>query len=416
LRLKSLKKEEFTTVEKTKHKMLSGKRIILGISGGIAAYKCVELVRQLKKNGAEVQVIMTADAASFVSKKSLSVVSGNPVLDTFWTEGEQWNNHVKLGLWADVLLVAPATANTIAKMALGLCDTLLLATYLSNRGATLICPAMDLDMWEHPAVQENIQTLLQRHTIIGPESGELASGLVGKGRMTEPEEIIETLNSFFNKGTSFKGQKILITAGPTLEKIDPVRYISNFSSGKMGYALAEEAAQNGAEVILISGPTQLTISHPAIQRIDVLSAEEMYQVVHQHWDQCTIGILAAAVADYAPGEIAPEKIKKSDGTMDIKLLKTKDILKSLGAIKRPNQQLIGFALETENEIPNAIQKRENKNCDFIVLNSTNIEGTTFGADNNKVFIINKEGLQAESEIASKKEIAKFILEKTILCS
>lgn len=396
--------------------MFSGKRIILGISGGIAAYKCVELVRQLKKIGADVQVIMTSDAASFVSKKSLSVVSGNPVLDTFWTEGEEWNNHVKLGLWADVLLIAPATANTIAKMAHGLCDNLLLATYLSNRSATIICPAMDLDMWEHPAVQENIQTLGKRHTIIGPESGELASGLVGKGRMTEPEEIVAQLGAFFTENTPLKGQKILITAGPTLEKIDPVRYISNFSSGKMGYALAELAANYGAEVILVSGPTQLTISHPRIQRIDVLSAEEMYQSVHQHWDQCTGGILAAAVADYAPGEMAKEKIKKSDGTMDLVLQKTKDILKSLGAIKRADQKLIGFALETENELQNAIKKRENKNCDFIVLNSTKIEGTTFGADNNKVFIINKDGLQAESEIASKKEIAKFILEKTILCS
>jgi len=389
--------------------MLSGKRIILGVSGGIAAYKTVELARLLKKNGADVQVILTEDAAHFVSSKSLSVVTGRPVLSSFWDEKEQWNNHVKLGLWADLLLLAPATANTLAKMCHGLCDNLLLATYLSNRSQTVVCPAMDLDMWEHPSVQSNITTLAQRHTLIGPESGELASGLVGKGRMTNPEDIVQQLDGILGTGLSLDGKTVMLTAGPTVEAIDPVRYITNHSSGKMGFALATELGNKGAKVHLVAGPTHLTLDHPNVEIHHVQSAQDMFEACKAVWDQCDAGIFAAAVADYTPKVVADQKIKKKESSMTMEFTKTVDILKHFGHAK-DKQLVVGFALETENEEANAQAKLKNKQCDFLVLNSTRNEGTTFGSDHNKVIIFDAKGKVFESEKESKRTIAQRIIE------
>mgnify|MGYP006166301721 CR=1 FL=1 len=396
--------------------VLSGKKILLGISGGIAAYKTANLVRLFIKAGAQVQVVMSPASLHFVTPLTLATLSKNPVYSTFYNEEEstgEWNNHVELGLWADLMLIAPATANTLSKMANGNCDNLLIATYLSAKCPVYFAPAMDLDMYKHPSTLDSFHKLKSFGNIIIPaETGELASGLSGEGRMAEPENIIAFLENDILEKLPLKGKKILVTAGPTYEAIDPVRFIGNHSSGKMGFDIANQAANNGAEVILISGPTHFKIDNPLINLVRVTSAQEMYDACHTYYDKVDVAIAAAAVADYKPKNVAHQKIKKNDATFTIELAKTKDILASLGTIKK-NQFLIGFALETENEIEHAKLKIQKKNLDLIVLNSLNDEGAGFGKSTNKVTFIDKNFQIEPMDLKSKEAVALDIINKII---
>ncbi len=396
--------------------VLSGKKVILGVSGGIAAYKTASLVRLFITAGAHVQVIMTPASKDFVTPLTLSTLSKNPVYSTFYKDEEdnvQWNNHVELGLWGDLMVIAPATANTLSKMVNGNCDNLLIATYLSARCPVYFAPAMDLDMYKHPSTIKSLNALRQfGKTIIPAESGELASGLSGEGRMAEPSTIIAFIESDLLSKLPLKGKKILVTAGPTFESIDPVRFIGNHSSGKMGFDIADEAARLGAEVILISGPTNLRVKNNLINVIDVVSAEEMYNACHLFFNDVDVVISAAAVSDYRPKNVAVQKIKKNDNNFSIELEKTKDILASLGEIKN-NQFLIGFALETENEIENAKSKIQKKNLDLIVLNSLQDEGAGFGSFTNKVTFIDSDFIIETMGLKLKEEVAVDILNKVI---
>ncbi len=391
--------------------MLRNKKIILGVCGSIAAYKAAILTRLLVKSGAEVKVIITPAAKDFITPLTLATLSKNPALSEFTkNEAGEWNNHVALGLWADAIIIAPASANTLAKMANGICDNLLLATYLSARCPVFVAPAMDLDMYQHPATTANLTSLkTYGNEIIEAEFGELASGLTGNGRMAEPENIIDLLSNFFSTNLKFRNRKVLITAGPTYEKIDPVRFIGNHSSGKMGYAIAHSLADKGADVILVSGPTHLKADHPSISVVSVNSAEEMYQACMNHYPSTDIAILAAAVADYTPKETFEQKLKKNSNDMSIALVKTHDIAASLGEIKKEHQLNIGFALETENEASNALKKLTAKNFDIIVLNSLQDTGAGFGYDTNKISIID-QNKSVEYELKSKKEVAEDIIE------
>jgi phosphopantothenoylcysteine decarboxylase/phosphopantothenate--cysteine ligase len=397
--------------------VLSGKKILLGISGGIAAYKTASLVRLLIKAGAHVQVVMTPASKDFVTPLTLSTLSKNSVYSSFYNEEDEnamWNNHVELGLWADYMVIAPATANTLAKMANGVCNNLLLATYLSAKCPVYFAPAMDLDMYKHPSTLASFEKLANfKNTIIPAESGELASGLSGEGRMAEPENIISFLENDIESKLPLKNKTILITAGPTYEAIDPVRFIGNYSSGKMGYDIAYEAAQLGAKVILISGPSHQIINHHLVELIRVTSAQEMYEVSIKQFPNVDVAIAAAAVADYRPINIASQKIKKTNSTFSIELEKTKDILATLGELKK-NQFLIGFALETENEIENAKLKIQKKNLDLIVLNSLNDEGAGFGNSTNKVTFIDSAFTIEPKELKSKEDVAKDIIQKVML--
>lgn len=395
--------------------MLKGKKILLGVSGSISAYKSAYIIRELIKAGAEVKVLMTSASLSFISPLTLATLSKNPVIHSF-THGDQgeWNNHVELGLWADLMLIAPASANTIAKMANGLCDNVLMAAYLSARCPVMFAPAMDHDMYLHPSVQQNMNLLEKRGNLkINPDKGELASGLIGEGRLKEPEEIVKIINDFFSKRekSSLKNKTILITAGPTYEAIDPVRFIGNHSSGKMGFAIAKSCAERGAKVILVSGPVNQAISHSNIQRIDVVSAEEMFNEVEKHKNSYDVAILSAAVADYTPETISEQKIKKKEAgeALQLKLKSTKDILGNLGNTKKDKQILVGFALETHDEKSNALKKLKNKNLDMIVLNSLNDKGAGFKNDTNKITILDKNNICLEFELKSKQEAAEDIL-------
>ena len=396
--------------------MLSGKNILLGVSGGIAAYKTTFLVRLLIKAGAQVKVIMTQSASSFVSPLTLSTLSKNPVLMDFVNEEDgslSWNNHVELGLWADVMLIAPATANTLSKMANGTCDNLLLATYLSAKCPVYFAPAMDLDMYQHPSTKNSLDKLESfGNTLIPAESGELASGLHGEGRMAEPENIVAFIQEDLKKGLHLSGKKVLITAGPTQEAIDPVRFLGNRSTGTMGFELAKKAANLGANVILVSGPTHLNIEHYNIQLIRVTSAQEMYEACHEHYPDTHIAICAAAVADYRPKIIASEKVKKQEGDMKIELERTPDILMSLGEAKQ-NQFLVGFALETQNELENAKGKLKRKHLDGIVLNSLKDDGAGFGGSTNKITFIDKNSEIKTFDLKTKPEVASDIWKEII---
>ena len=406
--------------------VLNGKKILLGVSGGIAAYKTASLVRLFIKAGAHVQVIMTPASKVFVTPLTLATLSKNPVYSTFYetpddvsselteVKGEGvWNNHVELALWADFMVIAPATANTLSKMASGTCDNLLLATYLSAKCPVYFAPAMDLDMYKHPTTLANFKALHSfGNTIIPAESGELASGLSGEGRMAEPENILAFIEADLESKLPLKGKKILITAGPTYEAIDPVRFIGNHSSGKMGYDIAQSAAEQGASVVLVSGPSHCKVTHSAIELIHVVSAQEMFDACHLHYAKVDVAIAAAAVADYKPKTIASQKIKKSEAELSIALEKTQDVLASLGAAKK-NQFLIGFALETENEIENAKLKIQKKNLDLIVLNSLQDEGAGFKKATNKVTFIDKNFSVEPMELKSKEAVATDIVNKII---
>ncbi|MBQ7878775.1 MAG: bifunctional phosphopantothenoylcysteine decarboxylase/phosphopantothenate--cysteine ligase CoaBC [Bacteroidaceae bacterium] len=390
--------------------MLQGKKIVLGVTGSIAAYKAAILVRLLVKEGAEVQVVMTPSSKEFITPLTLSTLSGRPVLcDFFHSADGAWNSHVELGLWADAMIVAPATASTIGKMVSGVADNLLVTTYLSMKAPVFIAPAMDLDMFAHPSTQKNLQVLRgYGNNIIEPASGELASHLNGKGRMEEPGNIVTVLKDFFLHKASLSGKKVLITAGPTYEKIDPVRFIGNYSSGKMGFALANECALRGADVTLVAGPVSLPTPHPGIHRIDVESASQMYEASMEVFPSCDVAILCAAVADYRPAVTADRKIKRAVQSMTIELEANKDIAAALGGIKRKNQHLIGFALETNNGEINAREKLQKKNLDFIVLNSLEDEGAGFAVDTNKVTIIDKNS-SSSFPLKSKREVAHDII-------
>jgi phosphopantothenoylcysteine decarboxylase/phosphopantothenate--cysteine ligase len=396
--------------------VLSGKKILLGVSGGIAAYKTATLVRLFIKAGADVQVVMTPASKDFVTPLTLSTLSKNPVYSTFYNEEDedaQWNNHVELGLWADLMLIAPATANTLSKMVNGNCDNLLIATYLSAKCPVYFAPAMDLDMYKHPSTLASFQTLKQfGNTIIPAESGELASGLSGEGRMAEPENIITFIERDLESQLPLKGKRLLVTAGPTYEAIDPVRFIGNHSTGKMGFDIAECAAQLGAAVTLISGPTALQVQGKNITLVRVTSAAEMYAACHQYYAEVDVAICAAAVADYKPKFTADQKIKKSESTLTLELEKTQDILASLGQSKE-NQFLIGFALETENEIENAKLKIQKKNLDLIVLNSLQDKGAGFATATNKVTFIDKNFDIEALPLKSKEAVATDIINKVI---
>ena len=395
--------------------MLGGKKIILGVTGGIAAYKSALLTRLLVKAGAEVKVIMTPAAHEFITPLTLATLSKNPVLTAFQSkENGQWNNHVELGLWADAFVIAPATANTIAKMAHGICDNLLLATYLSARCPVWIAPAMDLDMLQHPATQANLKTVRNfGNHIIDSAFGELASGLTGNGRMAEPEEILQQLEAgLHTRSTSLLGKSVLVTAGPTYEAIDPVRFIGNHSSGKMGFAIAEELASQGASVTLVAGPTDQHTQNSSIKVTSVTSAEEMFEACSAVFPKTDITILAAAVADYKPLTKATEKIKKN-GSMTLELTKTQDIAASLGKIKNADQFIVGFALETEHEHDNADKKLESKNFDLIVLNSLKDPGAGFGHDTNKITIIDRKHKSTSFALKNKKEVARDIVQAII---
>ena len=395
--------------------MLTGKKIILGVTGSIAAYKSAILTRLLVKSGAEVKIVLTAAAKEFITPLTLSTLSKNPVYSQFMVgETGEWNNHVELGLWGDAMIIAPASANTMAKMANGLCDNLLLATYLSARCPVFFAPAMDLDMYQHPSTQANIAKLISYgNHIINPNDGELASGLSGVGRMAEPEEIVAALEEFFAIDQPLKGKKALVSAGPTYENIDPVRFIGNHSSGKMGYAIAARLAQLGAQVTLVSGPSSQKINQEGVTKISVTSAKQMYDACTNAAPQQDILVMAAAVADYTPVEVAAEKIKKAEGEMTITLTKTADILKELGKNKTQQQVLVGFALETTNELEHARQKLQNKNLDFIVLNSMNDKGAGFGVDTNKITLLDRAGNQENFDLKSKQEVAADIVNKII---
>ncbi|MGG7471111.1 bifunctional phosphopantothenoylcysteine decarboxylase/phosphopantothenate--cysteine ligase CoaBC [Chryseobacterium arthrosphaerae] len=390
---------------------VSGKKILIAVSGGIAAYKIHFLIRDFVKKGAEVQVIMTPDSEHFVTKLSLSTLSKKPVYSDFYGDNGTWNSHVELALWADVMIIAPCTANTLSKIVHGACDNLVIATYMSAKCPVFIAPAMDLDMYVHPSTKRNLELAESfGHTVIPAESGELASGLTGQGRMAEPATIFATVERFFAEGVqtrSLEGKTVLITAGPTYEAIDPVRFIGNHSSGKMGFSLAEEASKRGAKVILISGPSVQTLNDPNVELHKVTSAKEMLAKVFEFYDRIDIGIASAAVADYAPKEVAKEKIKKNDDNLTIELVKNPDILKTMGE-KKTHQFLVGFALETQNEEENAKGKLEKKNLDMIVLNSLRDEGAGFKNDTNKIKIFTKTE-KKEFDLKSKDDVARDIL-------
>lgn len=394
--------------------MLHGKRIILGVTGSIAAYKSAVLTRLLVKAGAEVKVIMTPSAHDFITPLTLATLSRHPVLTRFQQdETGTWHNHVDLGLWADAMLIAPASANTLAKMAHGQCDNLLLAVYLSARCPVWVAPAMDLDMLQHPATQHNLAKLVTYgHHVISAGYGELASGLVGQGRLAEPEEIVDALTRHF-QGGRLAGKKALVTAGPTYEAIDPVRFIGNHSSGKMGFAIAERMAAEGADVTVVTGPTVMKAQHPRIRVVSVTSAQDMYAAASDVFPETDIAVLAAAVADYRPTVRADQKIKKQDGNLVIELTKTTDIAASLGKMKRPGQLMVGFALETEHEQANAEKKLNAKNFDFIVLNSLNDAGAGFQHDTNKITIIDRDLRTRHFELKDKQAVARDIVD-TIL--
>ena len=392
---------------------LSGKHIILGICGGIAAYKSVSLLRLLVKAGAEVQVVITPAGKQFITPVTLSSLSQKPVVSEFFTANTgEWHSHVDLGLWADCMVIAPATASTIGKMAHGIADNMLVTTYLSAKSQVFVAPAMDLDMMAHPSTTVNIALLRSYgNIIIEPESGELASGLVGKGRMEEPEKIVAVLEEYFAKKADLKGKKVLITAGPTHEKIDPVRFIGNYSSGKMGYALAEECAARGAEVTLVSGPVSISISHPAVKVVKVESAREMLAACEEAFPESDVAVMCAAVADYAPAEVADRKIKREHSEVpEIRLVKNPDIAATLGQRKTAAQRLVGFALETDNELDNAQEKLVRKNLDMIVLNSMRDKGAGFGTDTNKISIIKGGGSRLDFGLKSKREVAADIVD------
>lgn len=391
---------------------MKGKKIVLGITGSIAAYKAAVLTRALIKKGTEVQIVITPAGKEFITPITLSALTSKPVISEFFAQRDgTWHSHVDLGLWADAMLIAPATASTIGKMAHGIADNMLVTTYLSMKAPVFIAPAMDLDMFAHPSTRHNLDILRSYgNHIIEPASGELASHLVGKGRMEEPEKIVEVLETFFARAEDLKGKHILITAGPTYEKIDPVRFIGNYSSGKMGYALAEACARRGADVTLISGPVALQVQHPAIRRIDVESAEQMYQAAIRIYPQANAGILCAAVADFTPETVASNKIKREGEDLIVRLKPTQDIAAALGKIKRPDQRLVGFALETYDEQIHAQEKRKRKNFDFIVLNSLNDAGAGFRCDTNKITILDESGI-TPYPLKDKHEVASDIIDK-----
>jgi len=400
--------------------MLKGKKIVLGITGSIAAYKSCLIIRELIKSGAEVQVVITPAGKEFITPITLSALTHKPVVSEFFSQKDgTWNSHVDLGLWADAMVIAPCTAATLGKMANGVADNMLITTYLSMKAPVFIAPAMDLDMYKHPSTQKNIETLrsFENH-IIEPGSGFLASGLEGKGRMEEPENIVKALVDFFSTSSEspsytedLKDKKILITAGPTYEKIDPVRFIGNYSSGKMGFALAEECSRRGAKVVLVTGPVSLTCTEN-IQRVDVESCKEMYEAAVGEFPNCNAAILCAAVADFRPETIAEQKIKRVGDELLLKLKPTQDIAATIGSMKREGQRIVAFALETNEEESNAQRKLEKKNADFIVLNSTRIPGTTFQADDNQITIINKEGKKSYAK-KPKTEVARDIIDELV---
>ena len=391
--------------------MLGNKKIVLGITGSIAAYKACILVRLLIKKGAEVQVVMTPSAKEFITPLTLATLTKKPVVSEFFDRRDgSWHSHVSLGLWADAMLIAPASASTIGKMANGIADNMLVTTYLSMKAPVFVAPAMDLDMYAHPSTQQNLRKLASYgNHIIEPGTGHLASDLEGKGRMEEPERIVEVLEQFFAKQSVLSGKKVLITAGPTYEKIDPVRFIGNYSSGKMGFALAEVCAEQGAEVTLVSGPVTLTAKHPAIHRVDVESAAEMYEAATHNFPDADIAILCAAVADFTPKVSADKKIKRKGDNLTLELQPTRDIAAALGRVKREGQVMVGFALETNDELDNARKKLKEKNLDFIVMNSLQDKGAGFRVDTNKVTIIDRQGLTAY-DTKSKREVAEDIVE------
>lgn len=394
---------------------MQGKKILLGITGSIAAYKSAALVRLLVKSGAEVRVVMSRSAHDFVTPLTLATLSRNPVLTEF-TEGStgEWNNHVELGLWADLFVIAPASANTLSKMAAGSCDNLLTAVYLSARCPVAVSPAMDLDMWQHAATQRNISQLSQDGVrFIAPRFGELASGLVGLGRMAEPEEIHQFIVDTISPTSALAGKKVLLTAGPTQEAIDPVRYVTNHSTGKMGYAVAEALARAGAQVHVVSGPTTLDVAHPMISVERVTSAEQMWQACEKHFAHVDLAVLSAAVADYKPLKAADQKIKKNESALVLTLTKTVDIAAELGKRKKPHQVIVGFALETENEEAHALEKMERKNFDLIVLNSLRDAGAGFGGDTNKIKMISRDKRVQSFELKSKKEVARDIVQAIV---
>ena len=400
--------------------MLKGKKIVLGITGSIAAYKSCLIIRELIKSGAEVQVVITPAGKEFITPITLSALTHKPVVSEFFSQKDgTWNSHVDLGLWADAMVIAPCTAATLGKMANGVADNMLITTYLSMKAPVFIAPAMDLDMYKHASTQKNIKTLRSFGThIIEPGSGFLASGLEGKGRMEEPENIVKALADFFSTSSEsqsyiedLKDKKILITAGPTYEKIDPVRFIGNYSSGKMGFALAEECSRRGAKVVLVAGPVSLTCSE-RIQRVDVESCKEMYEAAVGEFSKCDAAILCAAVADFRPEEIAEQKIKRVGDELLLKLKPTLDIAATIGSMKGEGQRIVAFALETNEEESNAQRKLEKKNADFIVLNSTRIPGTTFQADDNQITIINKEGKKSYAK-KPKTEVARDIIDELV---
>lgn len=392
--------------------MLKGKHIILGITGSIAAYKAAYLLRLFIKQGAEVQVVMTPAGKEFITPVTLSSLSGKPVVSEFFTANTgEWHSHVDLGLWADAMIVAPATASTIGKMAHGIADNMLVTTYLSCKAPVFVAPAMDLDMYAHPSTRHNLELLRSYgNHIIEPATGELASHLTGKGRMEEPEQIVAVLDRFFDRLQPLAGKRVLVTAGPTYEKIDPVRFIGNYSSGKMGFALAEACAEAGAEVTLVAGPVSLTTSHASIHRVDVESAAEMYRAAVDAYDRADAAIMCAAVADYAPETVSDVKLKRSGDERVLRLKPNPDIAAELGRRKRPGQCLVGFALETNDEESNARLKMEKKNLDFIVLNSLRDAGAGFRCDTNKVTVIGREGEPVEIPCKLKTEVAADIVD------
>lgn len=395
---------------------MKGKHIILGISGGIAAYKSATLLRLFIKAGAEVQVVMTPAGKEFITPVTLSALSGKPVVSEFFTANTgEWHSHVDLGLWADAMVIAPATASTIAKMANGVADNMLITTYLSAKAPVFVAPAMDLDMFAHPTTTRNLDLLRSYgNTIIEPASGELASHLVGKGRMEEPENIFKVIEAFFARKEDLKGKRMLVTAGPTYEKIDPVRFIGNYSTGKMGYAIAEEAASRRAEVVLVSGPVDLTTRHPAIDLVKVESAREMLAACEERFGSVDYAVMCAAVADYAPADCAATKIKREGNEPPvIHLVKNPDIAKTLGMKKRPGQKMVGFALETDHEFDNAMTKLRSKNLDMIVLNSLRDKGAGFGTDTNKITIFTADGGETSFALKSKREVAADIIDTLI---
>ena len=394
--------------------MMKGKKIVLGITGSIAAYKAAVLTRGLIKKGAEVQIVITPAGKEFITPITLSALTSKPVISEFFAQRDgTWHSHVDLGLWANAMVIAPATASTIGKMAHGIADNMLVTTYLSMKAPVFIAPAMDLDMFAHPSTQHNLDILRSYgNHIIEPASGELASHLVGKGRMEEPEKIIEVLEAFFSRRQDLQGKKVMITAGPTYEKIDPVRFIGNYSSGKMGYALAEACAERGAEVTLVSGPVNREVIHPNIKRINVESAAEMYQAAVKNYEDADAGILCAAVADFTPEVTAEQKIKREKDDLILRLKPTQDIAAALGKQKRPEQRLVGFALETNDEVSHAQDKLKRKNFDFIVLNSLNDKGAGFRYDTNKIAIIDRDGITAYP-LKPKTEVATDIIDKLV---